>query len=679
MKNLFVCIFVLHVVFSFSQQKDDNIAAIIADIYKSYTEEEEKELDFDSFMDELLTLSEDPVNLNNATRNDLAGLVFLTENQIENLLFYIYQSEGLVNLYELQLVDGLDMTDINRMLPFVTLGDKPDNQDFPSWYELMKYAKSELVLRLDLFPQLKKGYISTEDNPKKYQGENFYNYVKYQYDFRKRVTVGFTAEKDAGEAFFQKEFKGYDFMSAFIQVNKVGIFDKIVLGDFKASFGQGLIIKQGGSRTAGAGLSNLIQINQGFQKYSSVGEYGYLRGMASTLSLGRFKLQNFVSFRKLDGNYADSVLKSINLSGYHRTENEVAEKQNLNNFTAGISLCYSHKNMLVGLTGLYNQFADSLLPDTKPYNIFRARTSKGFFPGINYRIRTGKFNLFGELAINNALNPAFLSGFTFIPVSGITMGGLFRYYDPAYDNPFAAAFSKKSQTANETGFFSGIEIETIKKLKISFQSDIYKFPWLQYGVDFPARGEEYRLRLIYTPSGKSSLNFNFKFKKQDDAVQNDQNQTQFPLAKISLTSRIQFQHLVGPCEFSSNFEIKSTHNNSRTLGTALWQNFSFYKPDFPVKFDLRWMVFDIPDYDNRIYSYENDVLHAFTIPACYGRGSRLYALIRYTLNNNIDIYLKLAETIYADGRLTVGSGYDTINGSRKTDVRLLFRWKISHF
>jgi len=679
MKKLFVSLFVVHFSIAFSQNSDNNIASIITEIYKSYSEEEEKELDFDSFMEELMILSENPVNLNKATRSDFSGMVFLSENQIENLLSYIYFSEGLVNLYELQLVEGLDMTDINRMLPFVTLGEKKNKKDFPNMYEMVKYARSELLFRLDFYPQLKQGYIATPEKQSVYQGENFYNYLKYQYDCKKMIQAGFTTEKDPGEMMFGEKIHGYDFTSGYVQLSSVGVLDKIVLGDFKATFGQGLVIRQGGSCTSGAGLSNLIQINQGFRKYSSVGEYDFFRGIAGSVSLKNLNLHAFISYKMVDGNYDNHILKSLLVNGYHRTSSELENKHNVTNFTTGASVTYANKNSVLGFTCLYNQYGDSILPDIKPYSLFKASTSDNIFSGINYRFRTGKFNVFGELAMNKYGNIASLNGFTFIPVSGITMGGLFRYYNRAYDNPFASAFSKGSQVSNETGFFSGLEIETIRKIKISLQSDLFQFPWLKYGIDFPSLGEEYRIKLVYTPAVGTSININFKFRKKDDADNIEIYHTQQPILSSSASFRIQFQQLAGPCEFSSNFELKTTDKYGQLTGTAFWQNISFYKIKFPLKIDLRWMIFDIPEYQNRIYAYENDLLHAFSIPAFYGKGTRLYALFKYSLTEKLDFYLKLAETIYADGRLTIGSGYDVIQGNRKTDIKLLFRWKIPHF
>jgi hypothetical protein len=59
----------------------------------------------------------------------------------------------------------------------------------------------------------------------------------------------------------------------------------------------------------------------------------------------------------------------------------------------------------------------------------------------------------------------------------------------------------------------------------------------------------------------------------------------------------------------------------------------------------------------------------------YGLGSRYYFNLKYNLNNHLSIWFKFAQTIYGDGRRTIGSGNDEIAGNRKSDIRFLLRYK----
>jgi hypothetical protein len=105
------------------------------------------------------------------------------------------------------------------------------------------------------------------------------------------------------------------------------------------------------------------------------------------------------------------------------------------------------------------------------------------------------------------------------------------------------------------------------------------------------------------------------------------------------------------------------------------QDVSYSFEKIPLQIDFRYQFFDATDYENRFYSYEKDVLYAFSIPMYYGQGSRCYLNLQYDLTKKITLWFKIAQTIYADDRESLSSGNEAISGNRKTDVRFLLRWK----
>src|ERR1035437_4727493 len=150
---IFLCSFPLR-----AQDVVPNVEQTIDDIFEQYSDESEQTIDYDSFYDDLVECSENPVNLNKTNREELKRLPFLSDIQIENILSYVYQFGPLYSIYELQLIDGLDMTDIRRMIPFVVVGEprKPERKIY--WNDLLKYGKNELFFRLDKGLETKEGY-----------------------------------------------------------------------------------------------------------------------------------------------------------------------------------------------------------------------------------------------------------------------------------------------------------------------------------------------------------------------------------------------------------------------------------------------------------------------------------------------------------------------------------------
>ncbi|MBL0098105.1 MAG: hypothetical protein IPP46_17630 [Bacteroidetes bacterium] len=63
-------------------------------------------------------------------------------------------------------------------------------------------------------------------------------------------------------------------------------------------------------------------------------------------------------------------------------------------------------------------------------------------------------------------------------------------------------------------------------------------------------------------------------------------------------------------------------------------------------FSLRWSVFSTESYDSRIYTYEQDMAGAFSLPAYSGKGYRYYLITRYRLMKGLDIWLRYSTSIF---------------------------------
>jgi hypothetical protein len=79
-------------------------------------------------------------------------------------------------------------------------------------------------------------------------------------------------------------------------------------------------------------------------------------------------------------------------------------------------------------------------------------------------------------------------------------------------------------------------------------------------------------------------------------------------------------------------ELCSGHLVYQDIG---WQNHT-------LNIVARLAFFDVPDYDNKITVYENDVLYAFSNTAFYGKGIKTYLNIGYKPYKGWGIFLKIA-------------------------------------
>ena len=74
------------------------------------------------------------------------------------------------------------------------------------------------------------------------------------------------------------------------------------------------------------------------------------------------------------------------------------------------------------------------------------------------------------------------------------------------------------------------------------------------------------------------------------------------------------------------------------------QDLFFHPMGKPYSVNCRYAVFNCPDFDLRIYEYENDVQGAFSIPFYYGKGTRFYTNVNYKINRGLTISLRYSIT-----------------------------------
>jgi hypothetical protein len=577
------------------------------------------------------------------------------------------------------------MTDIRRMLAFVVVGAVVETSQKIYWNELCKYGRNEMLFRMDKGMETKEGYqfLPDEDsnstsNSAKYIGNSLYHSLKYRYYFKDRILVGFTAEKDAGEQFIGKTHTGYDFYSGYAQLNNVGKLKTVVLGDFRANFGQGLVLRPEFGMGKSAYVLNVTPRNSGLKKYSSTDEMNFFRGVGTTIHFHNVDISAFYSNKMIDADTLNGAFTGFYKTGLHRSTDEMNKKHTVNQQVAGGNATLTFSNLQLGFTAVHTVFDSRLDPDKSVYNYHYFTGKQQTTAGLHYRLRWHKINFFGETAMTDNAAMATLNGVTFSPLSQISLVALHRYYSPRYDTFYATSFAETSRINNETGFYIGAEIRPFSKWKIAAYADSYQFPWIKYGTDAPSMGSDYLLQVDFAPLRNTTMYWRMKY---EDKQQNmSENEAVMPIIvpnqKASL--RYNLTYSFGNFSFKNVLEgnISRQYPANCTYGILALQDVSYAFSTFPLKVDVRCQLFDATDYENRLYAFEKDVLYAFSIPMYVGQGSRYYLNLQYELSKNLTLWFKIAQTVYADDREAISSGNETIAGNRKTDARILIKWNL---
>ena len=678
--GVIICIYCLSVLSLQCQTKSSAIEQFIADIFEQFAAESEEELDFESFYESLIDLSDHPINLNNTNKEELSKLMFLSDIQIENFLYFTYRFGKLNSLYELQLVDGFDMTDIRRMLPFVSIGSVNSTYEPIYWKEVVRYGKNQVLARFDKTLETKDGYLVKQNaegqDTKDYIGNSLYNSLKYQFRFKERIKMGVTLEKDAGELWINKKRLGYDYNSAYLQINDFKYLKTVVLGDYRATFGQGLVLGASFGMGKSSYVLNVGTHGTGLKKYSSTNEQAFFRGVGATLKFDNFNTSFFYSRKYIDADSTGNVFSGFYKTGYHRTESEILKKQTVLEQVIGFNATYTFKQLQVGFTGVYTHFDHSLDYEPITYNHYYFRGQNQAVGGLYYRFRWMKLNFFGESALTDIGALATINGMSFSPLSQLSFLILNRNYSADYDTFYANSFSESTRINNENGWYFGAEFHPYRKWKISAYCDSYRFKWPKYGVDAPSLGTDYLLQIDFAQSRTLSMFWRMKYEDKMDNFTESSSVMPFVVNISKAVAKYQLNYSFGNFSFRNviDFNLAKRYNLEWKYGLTVYQDISYEFKKLPLKIDLRYQFFDALDYENRVYAYERDILYAFAIPMFYGKGNRYYVNLKYEINSKLSLWFKIAQTVYADDRESISSANEEILGNRKTDLRTLIRW-----
>ena len=518
-------------------------------------------------------------------------------------------------------------------------------------------------------------------------------YLRYRYNYGTQVSYGITAEKDPGEEFFRGSQKqGFDFYSAHLYLKDVGVFKHIALGDYEVRLGQGLVVANGISSRKSSNVMAIAKQGTPLKQYTSVNEYNFFRGGATTVGIGKVEATVMASYKKVDGNILaqDTVfiddeisnlevtdVSSVQISGFHRSHAELTDKNAIKQWNAGGDISYKSRRLNVGLSTLYTKFDVQLIPKDAPYNKYRFSGNKLLNVGVHYNIRFRNFNFFGETAVSDNGGLASINGFLSTIHPKVAVSSFYRYYDKKYQSLFANAIAESTRPQNEQGFFIGTLIKPFKNWKVNAYFDVYRHPWLKFGVDAPSHGSDYLLQVSYKPGRYTELYLRFKDEtKKKNATANTTN-TDFLTDHRTTKLRFHVQHQIRKTvTLKSRVELSwfNDETSPKENGYMLLQDVNIKPLNFPLHFNTRFAIFNTDSYNTRIYAYENDVLYSFSIPAYFNKGTRYYIGLRYKVMRGVDIWLRFSQTYHAN-QTTIGSSDDEIEGNVKSELKAMLRLK----
>lgn len=637
----------------------------------------------DETYERLYLLQQNKINLNQTNEEQLRQLPFLSFLQIEAIIYYLNRNSPMRSMGELMLIPELDYNTRRTLMLFCRAGEEQTTDSSSIIQRLIYSPRHEIIARTDLPLYIREGYRNQPDSifarypNRTYLGNNNYHSLRYRFDGSSHLRAGLQIEKDGGERYF-------DYVSAWLMLRNIGKLRTLVAGDYRVSFGQGLVMNTGGM-TFGkmSTLSSDTYTSRGITPHSSTTESDYLRGMAVSIALSpTITINPFISYHDLDATLAaDSAsITSIKTDGLHRTQLERSKRNLIHNLTYGANIALLKPTFNLALTAVQTQLSLPLSPkaDT-PSTAYRRYDLHGKqfgAIGFSYGYRLYRLSFAGETAVSTQ-NGSIATTLTthFKPSAVTTLMLNLRHFDRNYATLYGRSMGEHSDVQNESGVTLVMKSEPIARLALEAYADLFRFPYSTSTATGASHGFDFQTQLTYTPGKKSTFQLRYRLKSKQ---QDSKSTGSAPTLYYQTNQTLRLQHTLQATDIiamrtTASFTHRFNPDSDNETGYMIAEHIRYEVPNRRHRFDIAAAYFHTDSYAARLYAYEPSLLYSMGMTSYYYHGMRLTALINTTLMPNLHLSCRIAHARYFD-RHTIGSGLDLINHSHREDVCLQLRW-----
>ena len=575
-------------------------------------ESEEWQLNYDL----LCELEQNPININKATREDLEQLPFLSAQQVEALMEYKYRYGGMKSMAELMMIREIEPQMRKLLECFIYAGEE---------------SKSKIRTKHELIASYKVDYR---------------HWFRYQMEQGDKLKLGLVASQDADEPFFSGKNKlGYDYYSPYLQLKKLGRLETLVLGNFRVSMGMGMVMNNSFSLGKIATLQNLGRNANGLRAHSSR-SLGFLQGAGATINLGRgIKTTAFVSYTPMDATLnSDGSARTIITTGYHRTETEIAKKNNLHALKTGGTIKYDGGRVHLALNALYAHLDRRLSPSkTQLYNYFKPEGTDFMNASVDYGYRGRRFTLNGETAIDGNGHIATINTISLTTNSGLNLMALQRFYSYQYSSLDAQSYSDCGRVQNESGVYIGLSWQLSPKWQLAAYADYAYHPWALYRKASSSYSLDNLMQCSFT-SNHWKLMARYRLKAYEKEH------------RTRITAEYTTENFSARTQFDGGYCAENEERGVMLSGNLAY-TYHWLRMNAGVGY------FNTDSYNSRVYLYESGPLYTYSMQQFYGEGMRYWLMLRANLGKLFMLTVKVGVTNCFDRK-------------DKTDIDLQLRMKI---
>lgn len=648
----------------------------------------------------LLELEQNPIDINKASIEELTQIPRLDIKQINDILQFRSRYGNFKTIEELAMIPSID----SRLREYLSNFLYVNNERF-EWYSKegmrrgLKKLKHEITGTVSIPTYHRAGDRNAPEETDegwnryagKYLGDNLKHSLRYSLTMEKNVSINLMGSKNAGEPFFggstengvKRNSQGYDIYAFNISVRNLKSLRNIILGQYRAQFGMGLIMNNYLRISKQATLASIGRLTNSFSPHSTGYDGKHLQGAAVTVDLTRrLSMSAFFSYRYIDATLnKDGTIATILTSPYHRTETEMQKKNNSTMMTTGLHLQYEKttKNGLTWHTGasvVVTSMGDSINPtynssDANRYRQYYARGKNFVNTSIDYRLDWGIFLMRGETAIDGKGQLATINSAIWSLPSRITLMAVQRFFSYKYNAIYGATFSENSMVQNESGIYLGAQWKPSYNFTLDVYTDWAYFPQAKYRVSAASHSWDNCILATYIRN-KWTFSARYRIKsKERDVTDGKQKYLAYKTDHhLRLTAQMKGKRWSARSQVEGCLLTFAANSNgfigSQDLGWKITKKIELYG---------MMAYFKTDDYESRLYAYERNVKYGFASRTYYGQGMRMVFLAKANLAKWLTLQTKVGHTRYFD-RNKIGSAERMIFSSRQTDIDVQMIFKL---
>lgn len=552
------------------------------------------------------------LDLNSSSPEELEASGLFTPYQLYNLLKYREEYGEIYSIYELTALPGFHQSEVHEIESSISM-------EHANIHSVAKPSRHMVLIDLG------KSFPATESRTA-YAGSPLTTTIRFRSNPLKKLAVALTYEKDAGEQFLYQNRP--QFLSGYLSFNGERVVKHLVVGDFQMNQGVGLVNGAGFINQAGKFRVSRQSLSK-IRPYASKTETMFEQGIACQLEFKKVELLFWASYRHLSlsptaftENWgADKWLEYQRSSGLYRTPGELEGRELAFRIHTGAQALYRSQHLALGVMSgaewIYptKKAMESLTTDPGPALHKKA--------SVHGNWQKNKIQLFGELAFSGNHSLACLLGSEYYFNDFVQGGLLIHHYGSEYRGSYPSSYGSGSTIENEQGVAFHLHLETGKFITTELVGEIFRYPLPRYLTSVPSGG--YRVDLSLQNPGKKMVQWRFRVVNktwqstpatetaklrplQDHRVTRMDAQLSYNLQDIfKWQSRLVVSYYSQQLEPAPAFAAvqQITLGSGRKLNTT-----------------VQFVLFQVADWENRIYLYEPGLYYSFSFPACYGNGQK---------------------------------------------------------